>query len=120
MFHHNAWFCREWGDEGGSKGRGGRGGLQCSVWCSAIVVSQEIIFAPLARLEVRGEPQVRSFRGKQVVVINMQIHVQSAEKVGPSSKKLRSLDEIDDWINKRTKLLVRAQSNAHCASSYTV
>ena len=36
---------------------------------------REILFAPLARMEVRGEPTVRSFRGRQLTFFKMQVHV---------------------------------------------
>ena len=36
---------------------------------------KEILFAPLARMEVRGEPAVRSFRGRELTYFKMQVHV---------------------------------------------
>ena len=36
---------------------------------------REILFAPLARMEVRGEPAVRSFRGRELTYFKMQVHV---------------------------------------------
>ena len=36
---------------------------------------REILFPPLARMEVRGEPEVRAFQGRELTYFKMQVHV---------------------------------------------
>ena len=52
---------------------------------------QEILFPPLARLEVRGEPMLKSFRTKELQYFQMQIHVFQVGFARPCVPCVRSI-----------------------------
>ena len=54
---------------------------------------KEILFNPLARLEIRGE-EARSFRGHPTLYVKMQVHVHSVVEVGGQARRKRSGSRI--------------------------